>query len=180
MQTTNDRATTGARRARAFTLVEIMIVVLIIGITLGVGVPAFVRAFDKNELQQAEAGIISLCSTARLMAITQRRPVDLVVRLVERSFMLVPVEEVEVQPTEEGVVEPGKEVPAAEPVFLPKEVQFSISANSQSFEDDREVRVRFFPDATCEELTLTLESSDGRRRLSLEVTTALVDIQNPD
>ena len=170
----------GARRTRAFTLVEIMIVVVIIAITIAVGLPAFVRAFDKNDLQQAEASLIALCANARLTAITQGKPVDLVVRLVERSFMLMRVEVAEARPAEEGVAELPQAAPETAALFLPREVTFAVSASSQSFEDDREVRVRFFPDATCEELTVTLESSHGRRRIVLEVTTALVDVQNPD
>ncbi len=169
-----------ARRSRAFTLVEIMIVVVIIGITVGVGVPAFVRMFDKNSLQQAESDLLSLCATARLMAITEGRPVDLVVRLVERSFVLAPVEVAEPRPAEEDVATLPKASPETAAFFLPRDVQFAVTAGSQAFENEREVRVRFFPGATCEELTVMLESNYGRRRLVLEVTTALVDVQNPD
>ncbi|MSS99964.1 MAG: prepilin-type N-terminal cleavage/methylation domain-containing protein [Pedosphaera sp.] len=184
MQTTKANSTTSApesvRRSRAFTLVEIMIVVVIIGITVGIGVPAFVRMFDKNSLQQAESDLLSLCATARLKAITEGRPVDLVVRLVERSFVLAPVEVAEPRPADEAVTPLPKAAPETVVLFLPPDVQFAVTAGSQAFENDLEKRVRFFPDATCEELTVVLESNDGRRLIVLEVTTALVDVQNPD
>jgi prepilin-type N-terminal cleavage/methylation domain-containing protein len=168
------------RGRRAFTLVEIMIVVIIIGITVAVGVPAFVRTFEKNPLQQAEADLLAMCGSARLSAITQQRPVDLVVRLLERSFALQPVEVVETPPVEGEEVDPPKPVALAPPFVLAREVQFAVTASSQSFEDEREVRVRFFPDGTCEDLRVKLESGHGRRILVLEVATALVEVQNPD
>ncbi|HXR05695.1 MAG TPA: type II secretion system protein, partial [Candidatus Acidoferrum sp.] len=47
-----------ARRTGAFTLIEILVVVGIIGLTLTMGVPAFVRALHKEGMRKAESDLL--------------------------------------------------------------------------------------------------------------------------
>jgi len=51
----------GRGRAGAFTLIEILIVVGIIGLTLTMGVPAFVRAMHKEGMRKAQSDLLEAC-----------------------------------------------------------------------------------------------------------------------
>jgi prepilin-type N-terminal cleavage/methylation domain-containing protein len=48
------RRTATQRRARAFTLIEVMMVVAIIGLTLMMGLPAFLRVIHRQGMAKAE------------------------------------------------------------------------------------------------------------------------------
>ena len=58
-------ARSGPARARAFTLIEVMVVVSIIAVTLTLGVPAFVRALQENR-----RSLIGLFEEIQVEAIT--------------------------------------------------------------------------------------------------------------
>jgi hypothetical protein len=54
-----------------------------------------------------------------------------------------------------------------------------INKLPHEFRDDDNARVRFFPNGTCDELTLVLVSDQNERReITLEVTTALANVES--
>jgi prepilin-type N-terminal cleavage/methylation domain-containing protein len=61
-------------RERAFTLVEIMIVIAIIAVIMATGVPSMTRALSKDDLARAMKDTIEGCKTARDRAILQGVP----------------------------------------------------------------------------------------------------------
>lgn len=66
--------------ASAFTLIEILIVVAIMAICLGIGIPTIFRHSRKDPLQQAVTDIIQGCSDARSRAILGGTPHDFVIQ----------------------------------------------------------------------------------------------------
>src|SRR3982751_396796 len=64
---------------RAFTIVELMLVVALLGILLIVGIPALSRLLDVIEVDAAAAHIAAAHQRARLLAITQSEVIRLVV-----------------------------------------------------------------------------------------------------
>ena len=66
------------RTRRAFTLIEIMIVVGIMGIALTLGVPIVYKVWHRTPMVQAIRDFTMICGNARSQAILQGRPVDLV------------------------------------------------------------------------------------------------------
>ena len=56
-------------RERAFTLLEIMMVVAIIGLMLTMGVPAILRTMNQEPLRKAVNDVVTICSHARAQAI---------------------------------------------------------------------------------------------------------------
>jgi prepilin-type N-terminal cleavage/methylation domain-containing protein len=66
------------RQAGAFTLIELLLVITILGIISAVAVPAFVRSVSANRLQTAALRVVIAGRYARSMAVLKRRPMDLV------------------------------------------------------------------------------------------------------
>ncbi len=152
------------RRARAFTLIEMLMVVFIIAIIMAFGIPAFVRAMQKTPIQQAVSDLTEACSHARARAILHGVPVDLVIG--ESQLTVQPVG---------GGTDGG--VPVANfSVSLPESVAFKeLWVNRQNcVELETEGRVRFYPNGTCDELLATLLSDKNEERaILLEITTGL-------
>jgi type II secretory pathway pseudopilin PulG len=147
-----------ARRAGAFTLIEILVVVGIIGLTLTIGVPAFVRALHKEGMRKAQSDLLEACQKARGGAIINARPQNLIIKPMERTF----------------------EAPGAFPLTqLPEGISIdSIVVNDLSREQDDVVVVRFFPKGTSDDLTLVIHSDrDGSQTtITVDPVTALSDI----
>src|SRR4051794_4516292 len=64
---------------RAFTLLELMLVLAVLGILLAVGVPAVSRLLDVIEVDAAAAHIAAAHQRARLLAITRSQVIRLVI-----------------------------------------------------------------------------------------------------
>lgn len=62
-------------RAAGFTLIELMIALVIAGIVLGTGMPAFGRYRNSMLLRQAETQVLQDVRRARQLAVTRRAPV---------------------------------------------------------------------------------------------------------
>lgn len=62
---------------RAFTLVELMLVLAVLGIVLGIAVPGLSLVLDRIEVEAAAAHIVAAHQRARLLAITRGRVVRL-------------------------------------------------------------------------------------------------------
>ncbi len=147
-------------RTGAFTLIEIMVVVGIIGLTLTMGVPAFVRALHKEGMRKAESDLLEACQKARGGAIIHAQPQNLIIHPAERTF----------------------EAPGAFPATtLPDGVSIvSIVVNDVAREEDDVVVVRFFPKGTSDDFRIVINSDrDGTQCLiSVDPVTALADIQS--
>ncbi len=145
-------------RARAFTLIDILIVVGIMGLVLTMGVPAFVRALHKEGMRKAQSDFLEACQKARGGAIINAKPQELIIKPAERSF----------------------EAPGAFPLtVLPDGVSIEeITVNDLRREEDDVVVVRFFPKGTSDDFLIVIHSEqDGSRcAISLDPVTALADI----
>lgn len=174
------------RPAAAWTLIEIMIVVGILGIVMTMSIPAFSQLRRKADLRQAVADVVEVCSTARARAILGGRPVELWIRPQEKLLWVAGGTE-ETAPAEPGAgVEPAGPSPlnrgeerSGLSARLPESITLEmVDVNFVEFKDAELARVRFFPNGTCDELTLVLRSDRNEyRKISLEVTTALAQVE---
>jgi prepilin-type N-terminal cleavage/methylation domain-containing protein len=150
--------TSDARRVYAFTLIEIMIVVAIMGLVLAMGVPSFVRALRKEGIYKASSDLMEACKQARSDAILKGQPAELVMHPVDGTF----------------------EVPGSFPLTqFPENVHIDIlGVNFIQYENMDEAHVSFFPNGTSDEFTIVLTSDQHEtRKISLDVVTALADLE---
>ena len=146
-------------RPRGFTLVEVMMVVAIIGLTLTMGLPSFVRTIHRQGIGKAEYELFEACTEARRAAIMNN----------EKTFLVI-------HPLL-GTFEVSGAFPQAQ---LPNDVIIDIlGVNFIQFEKADEARVCFFPNGTSDEFTIVLHTpGGGYRKISLDTVTALPDIED--
>jgi len=172
-------------RQAGWTLIEIMIVVAIVGIVMTMSIPAFSQLRRKADLRQAVADVVEVCSTARARAILGGRPVELWIRPQEKLLFVAgaaaeaeageppPVSAARLPASPEDEARSGLRARLPEAVTLEM-----VDVNFVEFKDAELARGRFFPNGTCDELTLVLRSDRNEyRKISLEVTTALAHVE---
>jgi prepilin-type N-terminal cleavage/methylation domain-containing protein len=144
---------------RGFTLIEIMMVVAIIGLTLTMGLPAFLRVLKKEGLYKAEYELVEACTKARRAAIMNNEKTYLVIHPMDGTF----------------------EVPGAYPgAQFPNDVAIEIlGVNFIQLERADQAKICFFPNGTSDEFTIVLHTpGGGYRKISLDTVTALPDIED--
>ncbi len=151
-----------------FTLMELMVVVGIIGFIMAMGAPTLYHIFHHEGFGKTVEDTMELCSTARAQAILQGAPASIVFYPRQRRCELAGT------------------APAGAPRNSPAKVQFGdnvnikmLDVNLQEYRDADSVRVRFFPNGTCDEMTLILLSDKNEwRNISLEITTGLASLDS--
>ena len=156
------------QHCRAFTLIEIMMVVAIIGLVMAMGVPAILSVVREGPLRKAVNDTLEICGVARAQAIL-RGQMTLVVFHPRAG---------EIACSAAGDA-PSRRVgqKAVNSAHYDSSVDIAdLSINLMDFGAADEARVRFYPNGTCDEMTLVLHSGDQWRKITLEPTTALASV----
>jgi prepilin-type N-terminal cleavage/methylation domain-containing protein len=144
---------------RGFTLIEIMVVVAIIALIVGAGLPTLYGVFHKEGLRKTTSDIMDTCLSARAQAIIGGSTTELVFHPGEGTCEAT------------GSANHGNWVHSAK---LDNCYIEMLAVNMEECKDRDTVKVRFFPNGTCDEMMLVLQTKDGEwRKITLEVTTAL-------
>jgi prepilin-type N-terminal cleavage/methylation domain-containing protein len=175
----------GAPKARAFTLLEIMIVVAIMGILVTMGVPIVYKAWKRAPMGKALADFVEVCSHARAQAIMQGKEVDLVLYPQDGRFSVGASGSSGAAASSSAAHMPltgGALAGSGTAGQFPPEVRLElvdVNKVRHDFLQDERVNVRFFPNGTCDELTIILVDDRGQRRaVMLEVTTGLAMVES--
>jgi prepilin-type N-terminal cleavage/methylation domain-containing protein len=166
---------------RAFTLIEMMIVVAIIGLIAAVGVPSILQTFRKEGMRKAVSDVQQILGDARARAIYSGRDTEVVFHPAEKQLEIVDAP-VEASPTTPGTpADNPQSTPALRPlpiaqksVTLPANVDIAmLDVNLLDYGASEVASVRFFRNGTCDELTLVLHCGDEWEKITLEFSTAL-------
>ena len=124
-----------------------MIVVAIIGLIAAMGVPSILQSLRKDGMRKALEEVQETLGDARAKAIYSGQITEVVFHPLEKSI---------------GSTK------------LPDSVDIAmLDINLLDFGASDEARVRFYPNGTCDELTLVLHSRDEWEKITLEFSTAL-------
>jgi type II secretion system protein H len=174
------------RRPSGFTLLEVMMVVAIIGLMMTMGVPAILRAVHQEPLNKAVNDVMNICNHARAQAILHGVITSVVFHPQSKEVTLVGVtstnspDNFASPDTPSGKTQTfasGAAV-ALNSMHFDDSVNIDmLDVNFQEYKDAPEARVRFFPNGTCDEMTLIVNSGSEYREVSLEVTTGRTYLQ---
>jgi prepilin-type N-terminal cleavage/methylation domain-containing protein len=140
------------RHFSAFTLIEIMIVVAIIGLIAAMGIPSMLQMLHKDGMRKAVEDVTTLLGDARADAILKNQTTSV-------SF----------HPADNRL-----DSSIGKSVTLPDGVAMEgIGINLLDYSETEVSSVRFFPNGTCDELTLVLHSGTDWRKITLEFSTAI-------
>jgi prepilin-type N-terminal cleavage/methylation domain-containing protein len=165
------------RRPEAFTMLELMIVLAIMGVLLTTSIPLIYHGLRREPMSQAINDVMEACSQARAQAILSGTIAELVIRPFDGSFSV------------SAQAAPARETDGSEGSSrrLPKPFQTSLSSeiviemldvNLREFKDEEEARVQFYPNGTTDEFTLILQWENRQwRKISLEILTGLARLE---
>jgi len=184
---------------RAFTLIEIMVVVAIMGIVMTIAIPTVYQQLHPESMRKAVSDVMEACGHARARAILDGVETDLVIRPADRQFDItaaanpvpssVPQENSLFSPDVSGHDwrTPPKTAPKGgtgggggySVKLSDKIIIEGLGINGEDFTEDAVGRVRFYPNGTSDEFSIILLSDKGERRnITLEVVTAMADVES--
>ncbi|MEI6074517.1 MAG: prepilin-type N-terminal cleavage/methylation domain-containing protein [Verrucomicrobiota bacterium] len=153
---------------RAFTLIEMMVVVAIVGLVAAVGLPSISRALRKEGMRKALGDVQDVFFLAREKAILSQQKTAVVFHPQERSFGL------------EGAAagtQSGKTAAAT----LPDGIEFAmLDIFRQDYAESEWAKVFFNPDGTCDEAVIVLLGKGDREKITLEYATGFPVVSDVD
>ena len=161
----------------------------IIGVIAAMGVPMVYRILHKEPLRKAVEDVFSVCEYARREAILHNDITRLVIYPREGRIEVARGAAVQTEVTEDTFsldqptrrsgesAKDGSTAQFDEIIFIE---DLDINKVPGGFLDAEKAYVHFFPNGTCDEMSLIIRLEDHWRQIKLEVTTGLPSVEtNP-
>ena len=168
-------------KTRAFTLVEIMVVIAVMGLLIGIAVPSFKSYRNKAPLEASLGSVEDMCRRARSEAILKKQPMQLtifqdegLVQLTTAPRVVGRVDEVTGQWARQT-----EEAQELESAIMEEDVSLEI-VYPDDFEPGEPVVVRFLPNGTAEDLVLIVHGASEAYTLKVDPVTAMTEITNAE
>jgi prepilin-type N-terminal cleavage/methylation domain-containing protein len=164
---------------RAFTLVELIVVIAVMGVILGISIPAFIKLRKKAPLEQAVSDVEEVCRNARARAILDMRVMEVYLNAVEDVVALRTATR-----TVMGVnMETGLE--GRQPEYGVEKVRYQLQADMEIIapvddEFEGELRLRFYPNGTAEPVELRVFDGEGGYLLAVDPVTGQTVVVNEE
>lgn len=150
---------------RAFTLMEIMIVVALLAIIMAMGIPPIYRGLSKEPMRKTLTSLRDAFTEARASAILGGKPTSVVFNPRERTFSAQGI-----TTKQRTDVQTSGSIPDSVLVEM-------IDINLMNYMEAESAPVRFFPNGTCDEFTLVLHDTKGQWfKITLESTTGIMTV----
>jgi len=156
----------------AFTLIEIMIVVAILGLMAAMGAPSISKALQKEGMRKAVSDVQDVCFSAREQAIVFNKTTAVVFYPRERRFEV----DGNAAPGTAGDggtvvnVHSGKTISAT----LPEGVELrALAIFRKDYTQSDWAKVFFNSDGTCDEAVIVLISKGRAEKITLEYATGM-------
>lgn len=170
------------RKPRAFTLIEIMVVVAIIAVLSAMVVPSLMGSYDKSTLQSESQRLFDTARYVQRMAVVKQRTIRLVLVPEDpehdgRSSFHLELATTDLdEPETYSRVNGG----AVKPVVLPEKVRLvDVQLNAGEFESATdEIALRFFPDGSSDGAVILIGDDQRVRSVIVEPTTGRVELVN--
>jgi Tfp pilus assembly protein FimT len=160
-----------------------MIVVAIMGIIMTMGVPVMYKLWHKAPMVKAVRDTQEVLQNARARAILQGRQTEVVFHPLTRSFAVeggsapAAARPRRAETDDLGAVEAAPAPPARSGLsgqWDPSIAVEMLDVNLTEYKEAEAAHVRFYPNGTCDELTIVLHSDQNEwYKITLEVTTGL-------
>jgi prepilin-type N-terminal cleavage/methylation domain-containing protein len=164
------------QRQRAFTLIELMVVVGIIGLLAAMGLPSIFKALQKEGMRKAVSDVEDVCFSAREQAIVGNKPVAVVFVPKANQFG---VQGTSVSDKSGTVVNvhSGKTLAAT----LPDGVGIGmLDIYHKDYSQSDEARIWFNPDGTSDEAVIVLIHGAQAEKITLEYATGMPVVSAAD
>jgi prepilin-type N-terminal cleavage/methylation domain-containing protein len=158
-------------RAGAFTLLELMVVVAIIGLVAAMSVPSILQIRREGPMRKAVNDVMEMCSRARAAAVLKDSKAALIFHPRTREISLEGGDSNSALSTRLG------QGPVMSTQFDPSVSIEGLGINLRDWTDAEEARVNFYDNGTCDEMTLILACGGERQVINLELTTALAEVK---
>jgi prepilin-type N-terminal cleavage/methylation domain-containing protein len=158
---------------RAFTMIELMMVVAIIGLVMAMGIPYILSMKHEAPMRKAVNDVLEICSRARAGAIMHNTTTTVVFHPRPPSGV-----ELEGGDTSKALsTRMGRGVVTSSQ-FDPSVTVEALGIDLKDYTDAEVAPIHFFPNGTCDEMTLVLVSGNQREVISLELTTGLTSVRD--